>query len=123
VQRRAEEVVGRTERVVTEGSFPEREVLQVRVSVAADIVEGDESEKPFGLDSPGWAILPEEASKLFVTSVIFVVLPVGRAALSSKLAEVFLGELASGGSVTIKTADDVGRLAVGKKNEAARCAA
>jgi hypothetical protein len=48
---------------------------------------------------------------------------VGRAALSSKLAEVFLGELASGGSLAIKTADDVGRFAVGKKNEAACCAA
>jgi hypothetical protein len=116
VQRRAEEVVGRAKRVVTEASFQEREVLQVRVSVAADVVEGDETEKPLGLDSPGWAILPEEASKLFVAAVLFVVLPVGSASFSCKLSEVFLGELASGGSVTIKTADDVGRLAVGKKN-------
>jgi hypothetical protein len=35
----------------------------------------------------------------------------------SMLAEVFLGQLATAGSVTIKTADYVGRLAVWKKDQ------
>jgi hypothetical protein len=45
---------------------------------------------------------------------------VGCTALSSQLAEVFLGQFSSVCRVAIETADDVGRLAIGKKDEAAR---
>ena len=96
MQRGAEQVVGGAERGVAEGSFEQREVLEVRVFVAADVVECDEREEPFDLDFPCGAILPEEASEFFVAAVVFVVNNSG----SPKAATV--GALADRGRVEMR---------------------